>query len=107
MVSMKLKTKERQHMATKQDTTTALADAAARIAQAGANNYLVAHNLTADPAVLSECLGSWLKLKLPEALADAKEAFACHMDRVAVQTFAASIMQAGIEAAKECAVLRR
>lgn len=90
-------------MATKQDSTThALADAAVCIAQAGARNYLMAHNLTADPEELGECLKSWLHLKLPEALTDAKEAFACNMIQAGVATFTASIMQAGIEAAKEC-----
>lgn len=40
-------------------------------------------------------------LRLPEALADAKEAFACHMDKIGCQTFLATFVLAGVEAAKE------
>jgi hypothetical protein len=87
--------------------TAALANAAIQIAAAGANQYLRAHNLTADQSALAECLRSWVRAKLPEALADAKEAFDLHMDAVGVQTFQASIMQAGIEAAKEASTARR
>ena len=91
-----------------------LVDAAVTIAAHGARQYLERNKLTAKPDVLSACLSAWVKIKLPEALRDAKEALACHMEQVAQQTFAASMISAGIEAAKEashsklktCAVLR-
>lgn len=78
-----------------------LAACCATIAARGASEYLKAHNLTADPAVLAACLRSWVHIKLPEALADSKAALDCHMGQVAEATFAATMMQAGIEAAKE------
>lgn len=78
-----------------------LADAAAMIALRAARAYLDQHKLTATPTALSACLTSWVNAKLPEALADARSAFACHMDKAAVQTFGASMALAGIEAAKE------
>jgi hypothetical protein len=49
-----------------------------------------------------ECLRSQLKIKIPEALIDANEALNCHMDKIAEMTFAASMAQAGIDAAKDC-----
>lgn len=82
-------------------TTNALADVAIAIATASAAEYLRRHSLTAEPGALASCLRSWLKVKLPEALADAKEALDCHMGQVAESTFRLSIAQAGIEAAKE------
>lgn len=83
----------------------ALADAAMSIALRGANHYLSAHNLKpVSTEALFECCQDWCKLKLQEALHDAKEALACGMNQVAVSTFAASMMQAGIEAAKEASI---
>ncbi|MGH8897007.1 MAG: hypothetical protein ACRDZ4_08310 [Egibacteraceae bacterium] len=78
-----------------------LAQAAAQIAMRGAREYLNRHSLKADPAALSETLRSWVKIKLPEALKDAKDAIEAGMHQIAEQTFAASMFQAGIEAAKE------
>jgi hypothetical protein len=78
-----------------------LAATACRIASQGAIEYLRVHGLTADMTALSECIRSWVKIKLPDALGDAREALACGMGHVAEQTFAASMMLAGIEAAKE------
>lgn len=78
-----------------------LADAAGIIAANGAREYLRVHNLTASKEALSACLVSWIKAQMPVALADAKQAFDCHMDEIAVTTFKASMIQAGIEAAKE------
>jgi hypothetical protein len=72
-----------------------------RFAARGANEYLRTEKLQADPDVLAECVKSWINIKLPEALRDAKEAFACHMEQVGLATFAASMVSAGIEAAKE------
>ena len=67
----------------------------------GAVEYLKAHNLAADPDALLSCVRSWCKIKLPEALRDAKDALDAGMSEVAEQTFAATMALAGIEAAKE------
>ena len=83
------------------DSMTELIEVASRMAATGAREYLAAHKLQTEPNALAACLKSWIKIKLPEALADAKEALACHMGQVAEATFAATMMQAGIEAAKE------
>jgi hypothetical protein len=83
------------------NTHSELAKRAAGFVMAGAVQYLDAHGLTADPAALAACCRSWAAAKLPEALSDARDAFACHMEQPAVATFALSMMQAGIEAAKE------
>ncbi len=78
-----------------------LADAAAVIAACGAREYMRVHKLSASKEALSVCLQSWIAAQMPVALADAKAAFECHMDQIAVTTFKASMIQAGIEAAKE------
>lgn len=52
----------------------------------------------------ADCLRANLKIRLPEALRDAREAMECGMTQVAETTFAASIAIAGIDAAKEVAV---
>ena len=74
---------------------------ATRIAAESARRYLVAHKLIARPYALTACLASWVKLQLPIALKDAKEALDCGMGKAAEATFAASMILAGIEAAKE------
>lgn len=79
-----------------------IAQAACAIAERGAVEYLNAHKLTADPTALAECLKSWTKIKFTEAMRDAKEAIECGMVQVAQATFSATMIQAGIEAAKEC-----
>ena len=66
-----------------------------------ANEYLTANSLKADAEALRLCIKSWCKIKLPEAIADAKSAFECGMDQIGTQTFLASFALAGIEAAKE------
>jgi len=78
-----------------------LGDVAIEIATRGAWEYLRVHQLQADPEALAECLRSWCKIKLPLALKDAKDAIDAHMPQVAEATFAATMVQAGIEAAKE------
>jgi hypothetical protein len=78
-----------------------LADVAVTIATRAAAEYLRVHCLKADPEALAECLKSWCKIQLPRALADAKDALDARMPQVAEATFAASMVQAGIEAAKE------
>jgi hypothetical protein len=49
---------------------------------------------------------SWCKAKLPEALADAKQADEIGMTQWADRTFATTIALAGIEAAKEAGMPR-
>lgn len=72
------------------------------IAFGAAKKYLAVHSLKADEKILWEACKSWVKIKLPEAMKDAKEAAECGMDKIATQTFGLSIAEAGIEAAKEC-----
>jgi hypothetical protein len=73
-----------------------------RAAVRGAQQYLAAHHLKADSAALSACIMSWIKAKLPEAVNDAMDAFKIPgMEKIAEATFAATMVQAGIEAAKE------
>jgi hypothetical protein len=80
---------------------TDLVTIACEISMRAAINYLQVHDLTADDKALSECLRDWCKIKLPQAMADAKEAIECGMTKAAEATFAATMRLAGIEAAKE------
>lgn len=86
--------------------TQALADAALGIAFVGAREYLRRHGLHAEPDALAECVKSWARIKLPEALADAREAFAIGMVDAGVLTFKSTMIIAGIEAAKEAATAK-
>ena len=90
----------------KNESVNQLAEVASRACMRGAVDYLRIHNLHATPEALADCCRSWAKIKLPEALHDAKEAIACNMAQVAEQTFVATMIQAGIEAAKECGMPR-
>lgn len=81
-----------------------LANVASIIVAKGAQEYLRVHNLKANPESLAACCKSWLKIQLPIALRDAKEAIDCGMTQVAEATFKASLIQAGIEAAKEAGI---
>lgn len=83
-----------------------LGEIAANTALKSAIRYMDVHNLQATPDVLSACIRSWVKIKLPGALHDAKEALDAHMGQVAEQTFLLSMAQAGIEAAKEASFPR-
>jgi len=79
-----------------------LTEVAATIAARSAGRYLERHNLKAEsPESLAESLRAMVKIRLPEALRDAKEALDCHMDKAAEATFAATMAEAGIDAAKE------
>jgi len=78
-----------------------LVQAATDTATRAALLYLKQNRLQADDAALTACLRSWCKIKLPEALRDAKDAFDAHMPKIAEQTFLLTMAQAGIEAAKE------
>lgn len=84
--------------------TAQLADAALRIAARGAREYMHQRNLDADAGTLFECVKAHIRTALPEALEDARQAIECNMGQVAEQLFATSMLQAGIEAAKECAM---
>jgi len=78
-----------------------LASVAVSTALKSAIRYMDVHNLDAVPEALSACIRSWVKIKLPEALRDAKQALDANMGNAAKQTFLLSMAQAGIEAAKE------
>ena len=79
-----------------------LVDKAIEIAFKGAFEYLECHKLKADISTLSQVVKQWVKIKWPEAMADAKLALDANMTQVAETLFAAMMVQAGIEAAKEC-----
>lgn len=81
-----------------------LGEASVHIAFKAARQYCAVHDLTANDESLFACCKSWCKIKLPEALHDAKEALACGMNQAAEQTFALSMAAAGIEAAKEASL---
>jgi len=78
-----------------------LGETAVAIAAEAARIYLDRHNLAATPEALSATLRSWVKSNLAEALRDAKDALDANMLQAAEITFKASMVQAGIEAAKE------
>ena len=78
-----------------------LANEAAKMAMRAADEYLRQHGL--EEWNLIDCLRASVKARLPEALADTKQAFDAGMGEMAVATFAASMRLAGIEAAKRAA----
>lgn len=84
----------------------ALAETVSDIAAHAAITYLKQQNLTATDEALAACLASWIRLKLPEAFADAKQAIDSGMEQYAEMTFRATMALAGIEAAKEAGVPR-
>ena len=79
----------------------ALGERTLEISTQAAMRYLETHNLTADPDALASCLSSWVRVKLPEALRDAREALDAGLIEYAELTYEATITLAGIEAAKE------
>jgi hypothetical protein len=84
------------------DQCRALAAAAVGIAYGAAYNYLVKNTLCAQSEqALAECVKSWVKAKIGEAIEDAKEAIDSGMEHWAFASFSASMVLAGIEAAKE------
>ena len=86
------------------NTQQQLAGAAFSIAQQGLQKYFEAHRelrpVSLDACL--ECLRSWTKIRLPQAMAEFKAAHEIGMTQVGVATFAATMGLAGIEAAKEC-----
>lgn len=80
-----------------------LGEVAVGIVAKSAVVWMSAHSMKpVSEDALCECVKAMTKIRLPKALADAREAFAASMDMVAVETFLASMSLAGIEAAKEC-----
>lgn len=85
-----------------------LAETAVKIAANAAREWFIKHET--KPVSLDafcDCIKTNVKLHLPAALKDAKEAFDANMPKIAEQTFAAAMMIAGIEAAKESAACPR
>jgi hypothetical protein len=78
-----------------------IAEVALGIVCIGAGEYLKTHNLRADADTLAVVCKQWAAIQLPVALKDAKDALDCGMTAIAEQTFKATMLQAGIEAAKE------
>ena len=70
-------------------------------AYCSARAYLVEHELQADNDALFACIKSWCKIKLPEAITDARAAYDRGMNQWGDKTFTATFVLAGIEAAKE------
>ena len=85
----------------KRADTEALSEQTLHIAAQAAMRYLETHGLTADPDALASCLAAWVRAKLPEALQDAKEALDAGLTEYVKLTYEATIVLAGIEAAKE------
>lgn len=83
-----------------------LADVASAVAMRAAIAYLEQHKLEADHGALAECLRSWCRVKLPEALAEAKRALECNMEKPAEMLFRLTMAEAGVEAAKEVGLLK-
>ncbi len=88
--------------ATRDETTEKVVAAAKYIAGWGARTYLEVNDETVDTDTLARAIIVKLRTAIPEALSDAKEAFAANMHDAAVETFRVSIVLAGVEAAKEC-----
>lgn len=84
-----------------------LAAAALGAAFKGAQDYLAKHKLFADQDALAACVRSWVAIKMQEALRDAREAIDANMHVIACHTFAATMVLAGIEAAREASVAPR
>lgn len=85
-------------------TVESLGTVAAEIAMASAAQYVRANNLKViDYEAATNCLRTYCKTWIIQALKDAKEAIDCGMTQVAEATFRATMAKAGIEAAKEFA----
>lgn len=90
------------------DAMTNLVDRAATIAIRAARAWAESHPeavVDLRGALFAECLRANLKIRLPEALRDAREAIDAGMGAIADTTFAASVALAGVDAAKESCAL--
>jgi hypothetical protein len=85
------------------DATDSLTRAAAGIAMRAAATYLDKHGLKVADALIVEQLRATIPARFREAIADAREAIDLGMTAVGEETFAASMVLAGIDAAKEAA----
>src|SRR5262249_44016903 len=95
---------ERLMRATEQEQQEAidkLGTAAADFALSAALQYLRVHHLTADPDALLESLKAHVRARLPESLAEARQALDCNMVHVANRLFMATMALAGVDAARE------
>lgn len=81
--------------------TTDLVRPAVQAAMRAAVQYLQVHNLEAEDRALTDALKAHVKAKIGEAIDDAKAAIDCGMTDVAEQTFIASMVLAGVSAARE------
>ena len=83
-----------------------LARIAARTAMVAAAKYLIAQRHL-DPtihwndAVVCKCIRANIEIRLPKALADARQALDANMAQTARDTFMAEMALAGIDGAKE------
>lgn len=88
-------------------TTDHLTTMTARIVYAAFKEYFKAHpDMKYSAAEATAAINRHSGLGYGQGMADAKEAFACGMSDVAETTFRASLVQAGINAAKEVAVAK-
>lgn len=81
-----------------------LAEEMMRMAAEGSRMYLETHKIPVHSVNVEElllALRSHVKAHINEALTDAQEALEHGMTAVAMATFKASMMQAGVDAAKE------
>jgi hypothetical protein len=92
---------------TPEDNVNWLASAALGSAYRGARAYLQRNVLgVVSEDALCACVKSHVKAALEGAWNDAKAALDAGMTEIAVETFAASMVLAGIEAAKEASIFR-
>lgn len=85
--------------------TNNLAEVAVSIVAKSAVAWMNANNMKpASEDAFCECVKSMAKIRLPEALIAAKQAFEANMDKIAIETFRATMSLAGIEAGKECCI---
>ena len=73
------------------------------LAANAARCWLDRHHRHAPDDVLTAALKAQIAAALPAALADSKDAFDCGMDQAAAHTFQASMVLAGVAAAKAAA----
>lgn len=90
-----------------QEALTYLARSAVQSAATGARAYLDANRLVADPDALTMLIKRHVHGALKEAVKDAREALESNMIQIAGTTFTLSMVQAGINAAKEAVALAK
>lgn len=84
------------------DSLTMLANSAAEITMQGFVEFARVHKFEiTDPDRACQIMRRHAKIRLSEALDDAREAFNANMHAIGRETFVCSMRQAGIDAAKE------